>query len=188
MVFYNGTENRPAMEKLQLSDAFERPDDSGEFEWTSTVINLNHPDNGELLKRCKPLYDYTMFISKIQNYQKTMPTADAVAKAIDECIAEDMLAEFLKLHRGEVAHMYLAEVDEQLIKADSYSDGFQEGLAKGRSEGCTEGFEQGCNTILSQQIARKYAKGKTLEQIAEELEDDVKNIRPIYEKLVKAEK
>lgn len=176
VVFYNGTKKRPASEKLKLSDAFYVPDCSGEFEWTCTVINLNHPDNKDLLTRCKPLYDYTILISKIQTYQKSMPVVDAVEKATDECIAENIMAEFLKLHKTEVAHMYLAEVDEQLIMANSYSDGFQEGRAEGHTE------------LLFQLIARKCAKGKTLEQIAEELEDDVETIRPIYDKLVKTEK
>ncbi len=143
-------------------------------------INMNHPDNREFLKRCKPLYDYTMFISKIQTYQKNMSTADAVAKAIDECITEDILAAFLKSHKSEVAHMYLAEVDEQLIIANSYSEGRAEGRAEGRTEGHTE--------HLSSQIAKKFAKGKSLEQIAEELEEDVETIRPIYEKLVNERK
>ncbi len=35
-------------------------------------------------------------------------------------------------------------------------------------------------------IQRKIAKGKTLEQIAEELEEDVEDIRPLYDELIKS--
>ena len=41
-VFYNGTEKQPDVVKLKLSDAFQIPDDSGEFEWTATMININY--------------------------------------------------------------------------------------------------------------------------------------------------
>ena len=37
---------------------------------------------------------------------------------------------------------------------------------------------------LKDKIQRKISKGKTLEQIADELEEDVENIRPLYEELL----
>lgn len=94
IVFYNGIVARPAVEKLRLSDAFQIPDDRGEFEWTATIINLNNKDNDGLLKRCKPLSDYIILVSKIQTYQKTMSVTEAVNKAVEECIAEGILADF----------------------------------------------------------------------------------------------
>ena len=72
IVFYNGTEDRPATEELLLSDAFQKPSKTGSFEWTARVINLNHPGNHALLVSCKLLRDYTSLVSKIQTYSKTM--------------------------------------------------------------------------------------------------------------------
>ncbi len=105
IVFYNGVDARPATEKLHLSDSFQTPDNRNEFEWTATVINLNHHDNRPLLNRCKPLRDYTFLVSKIQQHSKTMSLKQAVNKAVDDCISADILADFLKAHlaRGETS-------------------------------------------------------------------------------------
>lgn len=104
------------MEKLRLSDVFHILYDCGEFEWTATVINLNHEDNKGLLQRCKPFSDYTTLISKNQSYQQTMSATEAVNQAVDECIAVDVLANFLKAHRTEVLDLYLAKVNIEVLR------------------------------------------------------------------------
>lgn len=167
IVFYNGVAKRPALEKLRLSDAFQVSDARGEFEWTATIINLNHAENKRLLQKCKPLSDYTTLVSRIQNYQKTMSITVAVNKAVDECIAEDILAEFLKVHRAEVLEVYLSEVDETILR---------ERL-----------MEEGEDNLLIKQITKKIAKGKSLAQIADELEEEIENIRPLYNNLLASE-
>lgn len=63
VVFYNGKEMRPAVEEMRLSDAFMNEDHSGKYEWTATVLNLNHEDNKKLLRNCGMLREYTNFIS-----------------------------------------------------------------------------------------------------------------------------
>ena len=171
IVFYNGTAKRPAVEKLRLSDAFQIPDDRGEFEWTATVINLNHDDNTGLLQSCKPLSDYTTLVSKIQAYQKTMPITEAVNKAIDDCITEGILAEFLQAHRAEVLDMYLSEVNEDILRERLMEEGEQKAHEANYQK-------------LKDKIQRKITKGKSLEQIADELEENVEDIRPLYEELI----
>ena len=46
-----------------------------------------------------------------------------------------------------------------------------------------EGLQQGAELKLIQQIQRKIEKGKTLAQIADELEEMEETIFPIYQKL-----
>ena len=77
VVFYNGVQQRPAEERLRLSDAFMNEDTSGGFEWTATVINLNHPDNQGLLGRCEILKEYTKFVDAVRKYQKEMGSEGA---------------------------------------------------------------------------------------------------------------
>ena len=184
IVFYNGVDKRPAVEKLRLSDAFQIPDDRCEFEWTATVINLNHPENRNLLDRCKPLSDYTYLVSKIQTNQKTMSIRDAVSEAIDSCIEADILTDFLTSHRAEVLHVYLAEVNEEVLRKNLKEEGFEEGYSKGFSSGITEGITQGISqgelNLLTQLIETKVKAGKSLEQIASEVERDVEEIRELY--------
>ena len=48
-VFYNGSKDLPAKLKLKLSDSFAEPDNSGDFEWTAIMLNLNIGKNDGLL-------------------------------------------------------------------------------------------------------------------------------------------
>lgn len=180
IVFYNGTDTRPATEKLHLSNAFQTPDNRGEFEWTATVINLNHKDNQGLLKRCKPLSDYMFLVSSIQKYQKTMTTTEAVNKAVDDCIRSDVLAVFLRAHKAEVLRMYLAEVNEEVLRKCLRAEGYEEGY----DAGYDSGYDSGEYNHLIQQITKKISAGKPLEQIAAEVEESVNNIRELYETIL----
>lgn len=163
---------RPAIEKLRLSKAFLIPDSSGEFEWTATVINLNHEDNSDLLERCRPLYEYTTFISRIQNYKNQGLTIEtAVDIAVDECIRDGILVDFLTAHRTEVLQLFLEELDEQFF-------------INGVKEEVLQEERQRQQEKLKEKIKRKIAKGLSLEQTAEELEEDVETIRPYYEELI----
>jgi len=132
VVFYNGEAKRPAKEKLRLSDAFFNEDKSGEFEWTATVINLNHKDNWKLLDKCKMLQEYTKLVVNIQELRKYMEEIEAVDKAVVECIERGgELAEVLLAHRAEVVGMLLAEFDEEAFARDIRKEGLEEGLEKG---------------------------------------------------------
>lgn len=163
IVFYNGVDARPAAEKLYLSDAFQTPDNRNEFEWTATVLNLNHPDNRTLISRCKPLSDYTILVSKIQQYSKTMSLKQAVNKAVDDCITADILAEFLKAHRAEVLKVYLAEVNEKVLRKRLK--------------------EEGRDELLAELITKKIKAGKPLTQIAEEVEETIDAIQELYKQI-----
>ena len=176
IVFYNGVDARPAMEKLYLSNAFQIPDYRNEFEWTATVINLNHPDNRTLLDRCKPLSDYTFLVSKIQAYAKTMSLKQAVNKAVDDCIAADILTGFLRAHRADVLKVYLAEVNEEVLRKRLKEEGYDEGF--------NDGFDDGKQNLLAEQITKKIKAGKPLEQIAEEVEETADAIREFYDRIL----
>lgn len=141
VVFYNGTSDREPVTKLKLSDSFIRPDDSEEFEWSATMINLNKGKNPKLLSECKILSDYMVLIEKIRTYQqKGNMIEEAVKKAIDECIENDVLAEFLIKHRAEVLSMCITEFNEKV---------FVEGIKEeGREEGIRFGMEKGIKALV----------------------------------------
>ena len=54
-------------------------------------------------------------------------------------------------------------------------------MCKGMQEWLEEKLEEGLELKLVKQVCRKLRKGKTIEQIAEDLEDDVAKIRNICE-------
>lgn len=59
--------------------------------------------------------------------------------------------------------------------------GREEGLRCGREEGLKSGREEGIRSKLKEQTARKLAKGKTAEIIAEELEEEL----PVIEQIIR---
>ncbi|MBP3579497.1 MAG: hypothetical protein J6K15_15445 [Lachnospiraceae bacterium] len=134
VVSYNGTEERPAVEKLRLSDAFVHEDKSGDFEWAATVINLNHPDISSDLKACKVLADYISFVKKIQEYKQSVSLLDAINKAIDECIQEGILKEILLQHKAEVFMIALTTFNQELHEKNLKEDAREEGREEGREE------------------------------------------------------
>lgn len=48
-----------------------------------------------------------------------------------------------------------------------------------------EGREEGRTQLLIDQICRKFVKGRSVEQIADELEESIDDIIPIYEEVSK---
>lgn len=128
MVLYNGEQTAPSTVKLKLSDAFMHEDESGEFEWTATMINLNKGKNDSLLAKCKVLSDYMYLIELIRKYQRIMEFADAVDKAVVECIENDVLADFLIRHRAEVKDVCITEFDEKAFVNGIREEGRREAI------------------------------------------------------------
>ena len=118
-VFYNGPEFHEEHEILRLSDAFEKENDSGEYEWTAHLLNINLGKNKKLMKQCKKLEDYAILIDKIRCYNKELgDLEEAVIRAVDECIDENHLKDFLVQHKSEVVGMILTEWDEEAYLED----------------------------------------------------------------------
>lgn len=63
------------------------------------------------------------------------------------------------------------------IREDSYEEGEQAGLEKGE----IIGLEKGTEIKLIEMVCRKLSKNKSVEQIADELEENIENIRSICE-------
>ena len=192
-VFYNGVEDKPEKEILKLSDAFSVPVKEGTFEWTAIVLNINYGHNKKLLKQCTILGDYAILISKIREFkQNTEDLKDAITKAIDYCIANDVLKEFLLEHRSEVVDMLRMEYDEAKTMAHIREDSYEEGELAGKKIGQEIGQKIGekIGQQIGQQIGqelklieivcKKLKKNKTAEQIADELEEKITDIEKIY--------
>lgn len=131
IVFYNGisTQEKPDMEKLRLSDAFFERDDTGEFEWTATMININVGHNRELFEKCQVLKHYSIFIHRVREYNNsTNDLTKAINKAADECIKEGILKEILEKQKKEGYDMVLTEFDEEKYEALIRAEGMMKTL------------------------------------------------------------
>lgn len=167
VTFYNGTKKQPPVEELRLSDAYIHRTDQPQLELCCIVININPGHNERFMERCRILREYTIYVEKIRFYQKTMSLEDALERAIDECIREHVLENFLRKQRAEVMSMSVLEfnLEKQLV--------FQ------REAGREEGREEGSDQKLISQVCRKLKKGKTPECIAEELEEELELVDKI---------
>jgi hypothetical protein len=123
IVLYNGKEDYPDYEELKLSDAnknIEEEKSSGKnkksMELIVHVYNVNHGHNSEMMKKSETLNSYSIFIDKIREYQKNEKSLEkAVRSAIDYCIKNNILKEYLEAHGAEVLNMLLVELDEDEI-------------------------------------------------------------------------
>ena len=141
IVFYNGTKNQPDSMELKLSDCFENTDNEAPcLECTATMLNINYGHNQELMKHCRRLEEYSIFVQCVREYIQSEPSVeDALEKAIDTCIHQDVLADFLKKHRAEVTNMILTTYDKDLYEKTLKEDAREEGLMTGRVQGREEG-------------------------------------------------
>ena len=164
VVFYNGDRKLDDITKFHLSDAFMIEDKSGDFEWTATFININEGHNDSLNKKCKPLYDYKRFVSRIkQNLKCEMEEGLAISEAIDFAIEEELLEGFFKLHKAEVEKMCLTEFDRELYEKNRKEESYNEGVLDTKIETTKNLLKMKLGT--PEQIAQ--AEGLPLEKVME---------------------
>ena len=137
IVFYNGLKDARERYELRLSDAFEKP--GGCVEVVAEVININAGRNRELLKRCRRLGDYAELVSRIRDNQaKGMEIEKAVEAAVNSCIQDGVLVDFLVKHKAEAVGMLLTEYNEaetmEMFREEAFEEGLEKGLEKGRKE------------------------------------------------------
>ena len=103
-----------------------------------TMLNINLGKNRELMKKCRTLREYCMFVERIRGYAKELEIAEAVERAVTECIREDILADFLSAQRAEVIAMsifeYNKEEEMKKIRADEFRIGKDAGKTEGKAE------------------------------------------------------
>ncbi|MCM1466780.1 MAG: hypothetical protein NC086_01430 [Alistipes sp.] len=139
VVFYNGSEERPENEVLKLSDAFERQDEEPELELKVRVININKGYNEEIKKACRVLREYSEFTDCVRKNRENYETAEAVVRAVDECIQRGILKEFLEKQKAEVIETMLFEYNEEEVLEYLRQEEYEMGLEKGREKGI-QGF------------------------------------------------
>ncbi len=139
IVFYNGVDFQPERQILRLSDAFEKRQEQPELELTVLVYNINLGHNTELLEACWQLNEYAQYVEQVRIFAKTMPFPEAVERAVDYCIENRILADFLLKNRAEAIAVSILEYDEekhlQSEREEWRNIGWKEGVKEGRKEG-----------------------------------------------------
>ena len=98
------------------------------------VININEGYNQKLMESCQILKEYAQYVSKVRTYKKTLKLNEAVEKAVEECIREGILREFLLKHRAEVVAMSIFEYDREWEEEILRKEEFEAGREFGKEE------------------------------------------------------
>ncbi len=108
VVFYNGEEDQPEQYEMRLSDAYARKMENPELELTCKVYNINFGKNKALLDNCLVLKEYMILVDYVRAYYREagyQRLEHCIELAIDRCIREGVLRDFLLEHRTEVLKM-----------------------------------------------------------------------------------
>ena len=135
VVFYNGTTPKPEKETLILSSAFEddgRGDTGrlGLVELEVPVYNINKGMSSELTSRSITLRQYSEFVAKLREFQQLYEDFErAVKETVTHCIADDILADFLREMGGKIVSILSTEYNVEVAKR-VYAEEKVEDIAK----------------------------------------------------------
>lgn len=112
------------------------------------------------------------FVNKVR-YKTVAEREDvklAVLEAMDECIEENILVDFFEQHREEVVEVSIYDYDEEKVRKTLVD----------------EAKKETTQLNMINLIIKKVKKEKTLETIASELEENVEDIKMLYDMVIEA--
>ena len=128
-------------------------EETGRFEWTATVKNINADYNLTLQNNCQALNDYVKYIDRIKSNLKNNIKKDiAIEEALDWAIANNFLEGFFREQRAKVLAVSITEFDQDLYDRCRRREGFEEGLETGRIQAA--GNLLRLKTLSTEQIAQ----------------------------------
>ena len=77
------------------------------------TLNINIGHNQELLEQCRALKEYAQYVNRVRKYVGKMNLDAAVHRAVEECIREGILEDFLRVNRSEVEKVSIFEYDKE---------------------------------------------------------------------------
>ena len=169
IVFYNGKQKMPDRWMNRLSESYENQQGEPNLELKVVTININNGHNSELMNQCKILGEYAQYVERVRKYAENLSLDAAVERAVDECIHEGILKDFLRTNRAEVISMSIFEYDkeeeEQKMRRTYITIGQKQGIAIGD-------LQRAKNTAIS--LAKD---GDSIEKIARVLHETEETIR-----------
>ncbi|QHX43501.1 Rpn family recombination-promoting nuclease/putative transposase [Treponema vincentii] len=159
-VFYNGKELYRGDSLLKLSDSFTQKHNEYALELSVKVVNINYDKASEILERCKPLKQYSLFVDAVRR-NIAVDKEHGFEKAIKECIQNDILREYLQRKSKEVLNMLIGEYDYDTDIAVQREESFD----MGRSEGSHQKALETAKNLLQFGLSReKIAQATGLTQ------------------------
>ena len=137
-VIYNGNTPEEDYRELKLSTAFEGEDSM--LELIVKVYNVNVGKNEELLRHCKFLNNYCVFVNRVRyNLKIGMRIKEAIVEAVKHCKRSNVMKEYLESKEGELIDMIDFEFDineaKEVWKEEAEARGMAIGEARGKVKG-----------------------------------------------------
>ena len=142
VTFYNGTLWDKDETELLFSDLLPDGSDS-DLEVRVRMININYGHNTEILEKCKPLFEYSWFVSEVRNNSKVLSIEEAVDRAIKDMPDGFLLKDFFVEHEAEVIEVFTLDITEEMLREMEREEGREEGRAEGIAEGIEKGRAEG---------------------------------------------
>ena len=191
--FYNGEMDKPDMEVLRLSDAYnmsiERIAKNGmvrnfrgkellegmtaSIEVAVIMVNINHDKNRDFLKACKPLEEYSWLVAEVRRNRATYGDLTfSINRALDAMPEDFVIWSFLMEHRMEVFSMLYEDFNAQVV----WQGGFEGGMDKGLEKGMKMGADNKELAIVSNLIRRGHDSAEEISDITDMPVDEVKRL------------
>ena len=181
IVFYNGTEKKKDSWVNHLSEAFKNLSGNPKLELEVLTLNINEGHNPELMEQCQTLREYAQYVACVRRYAKEFELNKAVKLAVDECIRNNILSEFLRANKSEVISMSIFEYDkeeeERKLRKAEYEAGVAAGMKDGMKAGVADGISKGKILAKKDAASSLITLGLTVEQISSALKVDVETVK-----------
>ena len=164
IVFYNGMEKRPDSWVNYLSECYENLSGEPNLELKVVTLNINEGHNRELMEQCQILREYAQYVARVRRYAENEELDIAVEKAVNECIQEGILEEFLHINRSEVVAVSIFEYDKEEEEKKLRKAEYEAGIIEGETKKAKE---------VTKSLARKGMSVKEIAEIFNEKESTV---------------
>lgn len=115
VVFYNGMDKQPERQVLKLSDLYMPTEADPMLELQVLVLNINEGYNIWLKEKCRTLYEYMVFTDRVRYYRNKVghELKSAIKIAVEECVKEGILVDFLSREKEEATMFAMFEHNEE---------------------------------------------------------------------------
>ena len=157
---------------------YKTDDSHAGLELTAVMLNISGKHNRKLKEACRTLREYAIYTDKVRKYVEAMELADAVERAIQECIAEGVLKDFLEKHRAEAKEMSIFEYDQEKHMLQEREEAWADGHSAGLKEGRAAGLEEARLSMIIQMLKNGMSE-EDISRVAGASEEEIKKAKDL---------
>ncbi len=153
---------------LRLSESFLAEPKENSLELVVNLINLTYNEDSEILQRSPSLLGYSKLLYHIQEELKRNggDLKQAIDAAVNICMNEDLITDFLQKHSKEITGMLFQEITveefAEIRAREAYADGEKAGAAQEKREIAKNMLQEG----MTKEVIAKIT-GLTPEEVTE---------------------